>query len=181
MGVTATNAMGGPIKLYTGLVGVTEPATASAAPGAGLTDVGGTESGAVLTLSETYTKYQYDQVAMPVGADINTQAATLATNLAEPTLANLRLALNKLASAATDLEFFGDDLTNSSPQYAALVAVGKKPGGGPRLWVLRRCLASGNVGIPFKKDGQTVFPITWEAYFVSSSITPVRTDDTPGP
>jgi hypothetical protein len=40
-------------------------------------------------------------------------------------------------------------------------------------------LSTANVGVPFKRDGQTVFPVTFEAFYVSSSITAVRTDDTP--
>jgi hypothetical protein len=164
MGVTATNAMGGPIRLFTGLVGVTEPVNAGTAPGVGWTEVGGTEGGATLTLQQGLTTYKYDQVTMDVGADYQTEGAVVETNIAEPTLANLRLALNQAASAATDLEWGGRDLTNSSPLFSAVLLLGKKPGGGP-----------------FKRDGQTVFPVAWTAFYVSSSITAVRVDDTPGP
>jgi hypothetical protein len=179
--VTATNAMGGPIRLFTGLVGVTEPVNAGTAPGVGWTEAGGTEGGATLTLQQGLTTYKYDQVTMDVGADYQTEGAVVETNIAEPTLANLRLALNQAASAATDLEWGGRDLTNSSPLFSAVLLLGKKPGGGPRLWIVRRTLSTKDVGVPFKRDGQTVFPVAWTAFYVSSSITAVRVDDTPGP
>lgn len=180
MTVTATNAMGGPVRIFTGLVGATEPTNAGTAPGTGWTEVGGTEGGATLTLTQGYTDYDFDQIAMSPGADLTSQAAEVATNIGEPTLANLRTALNQAVDAATDLEVFGDDLTNDAPLYQAVALLGKKPGGGPRLWIVRRTLSTKSIGIPFKKNGQTVFPVTWTAYYVSSSIAAVRVDDTPG-
>lgn len=181
MTVTATNAMGGPVRVFTGLVGAVEPINAGTAPGVGWTDAGGTQGGATLTLGQAYTDYQFDQVGMKVGADLSSQMTEVTTNIAEATLANLRLLLNQAANAATNLEVLGDDLTNSSPLYSAILLLGKKPGGGPRMWVVRRTLSTKNIGVPFKKDGQTFFPVTWEGYYVSSSIKAVRIDDTPGP
>lgn len=180
MTVTSTNAMGGPITLWVGTFGATEPVNAGTAPATDWTQVGGTEGGATLTLTQGYTNYAFDQIAMSPGADLSSQAVSVATNLAEPTLANLRVAANQAVDAATDLELFGDDLTNDAPNYQAVLLQGKKPGGGPRMWVVRRCLSTKDIGIPFKKDGQTVFPVEFTGYYVSASITAVRVDDTPG-
>lgn len=181
MPVTGTNVMVGPITVLHGLVGAAEPANADEAPGVGWTDCGGTESAATLTLSQSYTSKQVQQVAMPVGAQLTEQGAQAAVTLAELTLANIRRALNMAASAATVVEFGGEDLTNSDPLYSAIMLRGRSPRGGPLLWILRRTLSTENIGIAFDKGGQTGIPVTWTAYYVSSSIKAARIDDTPAP
>jgi hypothetical protein len=180
MPVVATNTLQGPVTIYHGAFGATEPTDAETAPGVGWTDLGGTTDGATLTLGQTYSNMVVDQVAMPVGSRLTEQMTTVATNLAEATLANLRRVLNQATSAATTLEFGGEDIVNADPGYSAILLKGSAPGGAPRLWIVRRTLATESVGIPFQKDGMTVLPVTWTAYYVSSSIKAVKIDDTPG-
>lgn len=178
MTVTATNVMDGPITVFHGLFGVAEPLTASATPGAGWTDLGGTRGGATLTLGQTHRDQTVDQLPMPVGGQLTEQMVTVATQLAEVTLANLRRALNQASSAATTLEFGGEDLTNTAPTYSAILLKGRGPGGAARMWIVRRTLSTEGIGVPFQKDGDTVFPVTWKGYYVSASIKAVKIDDT---
>src|SRR4051812_39451996 len=101
--VTPTNVFSGPSDVWHGTFGATEPANALAAPGAGFTNVGGTDGGTTATIMQTYFDHEVDQVDMAVGARRTALAITVATTMAEPTLANLRRALNQAASAATKL------------------------------------------------------------------------------
>lgn len=179
MSVTPSNAMLGPVSIFTGTFGATEPVNAGTAPGVGWTDIGGTTDGATLTLGRTYTSMRFDQIGMDVGAQLTAQEVTVSTNMGEPTLANFRIALNLLDDAGTELEWGGEDIVNDEPNYRAVLLQGKKPGGGPRMWVVRRTLSVESIGVPFKVDGQTFFPVTWKGYYISPSVKAVRTSDTP--
>lgn len=181
MTVTVTNLLQGPAQLWVGTFGATEPANADAAPGTGWTSAGATDGGVKLAINQTYSSMVIDQIAIPVGARLNTQAFAIDTNLAEATLANLRSALNLAASASgTSLEL-DPTISNAEPNYAAVMLVGQRPGGGNRLVIIRRALSTANVGIEFKKDAKTVVPVTFSGYYVSAAVKPIKIDDTPGP
>lgn len=181
MAVQTENLLMGPVDVYHGAFGATEPTDAETVPGVGWTDLGGTDGGVTLTLGQTYTPMTVDQVAMAVDARLTDETISVATSLAEATLDNLRRARNALADAATEYEFGGELITNSSPLYGAILLRGQAPEGGPRLVVVRRTLSTENIGIPFQKTDKTVFPVTWTAYFVSASVRAVRVDDTVTP
>jgi hypothetical protein len=100
--ITPTNIFAAPADLYVASFGATEPANASAAPGAPWRDAGATGAAATLTLSQNYLKLRVQQTAMAVGAELQEQMVTIATSLAEPTLANLRTALNQVNSGGTN-------------------------------------------------------------------------------
>jgi hypothetical protein len=119
-----------------------------------------------------------DQVAMPVGSRKTEQTVAIATAMAEATLANLRMALNQATAVTTFVELDAD-ITNADPLYQAVCLEGQKPGGGPRRIFVRRTLSTEAIGMPFQKDGQTLVPVTFTAYYVSSTIKAVRIDDTP--
>ena len=97
---------------------------------------------------------------------------------AEGTLDNLRRSLNALPDLATEFEFGGALTGNEEPNYSAVFLLGQKPGGGPRLIVVRRALSTENVELAWTKDGKTMIPVTFTGYFVSESILAVRVDDT---
>jgi hypothetical protein len=178
--ITTTNVLQGLADIFTGVFGAAEPANTAAVIDSTLwTFTGATDGGATLTLAQSYSNKMVDQVALPVGAELVTQEASVAVNLAEATLANLRRAMNAAASAGTSWEL-DSDVRNSDPNFCAVLLKGKAPGGAPRLVIVRRALSTANVGVPFKKDGLTVFPVTWSAYYVSTSIKAVKVDDTPG-
>ncbi|MGH8571195.1 MAG: hypothetical protein ACREX8_01290, partial [Gammaproteobacteria bacterium] len=96
MAVTATNLILGPGSLYTGVFGVAEPADTAVAspPGAGWTDVGGTSDGVTLTVNQEFTELAVDQIVDVPGRRLTKRDMTIGTNLAEPTLDNLVVAMN---------------------------------------------------------------------------------------
>lgn len=179
MGVTVSNLLMGPATLYYGLVGALEPPSNATALGAPWTDAGGTSGGATLTIDQTFTDIaDLDQIGISPGSRRTKVGVKVATNLAEATLANLRLALNIAVSAATFLELDAN-IGNTDPLYGAVCLEGVKPGGGPRRCFVRRTLSVGSIGIPFQKDGTTLVPVEFDAYYVSTSVKVARIDDTP--
>lgn len=180
MSVTVTNLLQGPAAVWIGTFGATEPVNADAAPGTGWTNVGGTDGGAKLTVSQSYSNLTVDQIAMPVGSRMTDLSVSVDTSLAEATLANLKTALNMAAGAGTSLEL-DPTITNADPNYAAVLLIGQRPGGGNRLVIIRRALATGNVELAYAKDKQTVIPVTFSGFYVSAAVKPIKIDDTPGP
>ncbi len=178
MPVTTSNLLMGPAKISTGAVGSTEPPSNATALPVAWTDIGGTNGGATLNISQTYTPMTVDQVAMPVGARKTEQGVSIVTAMAEATLANLRMALNQAVAVTTFVELDAD-ISNADPLYQAVCLEGQKPGGGPRRVFVRRTLSTESIGIPFQKDGMTLVPVTFTAYYVSSTVKAIRIDDTP--
>lgn len=181
MTVTVTNSLLGPVEVHQGLTGVAEPVNTSVAFGTGWRDLGGTNGGATLTFQQGFTNIEFDQITMPAGARRSSQGAAVAVNLAEITLENLRVGLNDLATPVVgeedEVEFGGEDIVNTDPDYSAIGLKGMAPDGTPRLWIVRRTLSTENIGVPFQKAGQTLIPVTFTAYYVSSSIRAVRVSD----
>ena len=180
MGVTVTNLLAGPATIYVAPFGTTEPTTADATPDAAWVDVGGTDGGARLVMNTTYTPLTVDQIAGPVGSRLTDRTITVATSLAEATLANLRSALNLPVDVGTTLEVDAE-ISNEEPEYRAVMIVGQKPGGGNRLVILRRALSTESIEMAWTKDGKTMIPVTFSGYYVSSSVSSIKIDDTPTP
>lgn len=176
MPVTSTNLIQGPATLYTGIFGATEPATIATAPTTGWTDVGGTKDGVELEIADEYGVLDVDQIIYEVGRRRTKRVVSAKTQLAEATLANLALAIANTAPAAQVLE--GDDgLAAFAPAYQALLIDGIAPGGFRRRIILRKTLPTDSVGVAYKKDAQTLVPVTWTLHWVSSSIKPFKIED----
>lgn len=177
MPVTATNLIQGPAVMYTGIFGVTEPATIATAPGAGWVDVGGTQDGVSYSDATTLAKLMVDQIAMAAGATASERVVQIKTNLAEATLANLALATNNAAPAANVLTLDNGTVTQFVKPYQAILIDGLAPGGFRRRIIARRVLSMDAVEMAYKKDGQTLIPVTFEVFWVSSSVAPVIITD----
>jgi hypothetical protein len=175
--VTPVNVFSGPADVWLGNFGATEPPTALAAPATGWLNTGATSGGTTATIAQTYFEHEVDQVDISVGARRTKLEITAATTFAEPTLANLRRALNLATSAATKIEVSGDH-SNSEPNYAAILMQGPGPSGAPRLFVVRKVLSVENIGYAQTKDGLTVVAATFKGFYISSSVAPFIIDDT---
>lgn len=171
MAVTSTNLIQGPATIYGGTFGVAEPATVATVPGAGWVDFGGTKDGVELGINDEYGVLDVDQIIYEVARRRTKRVVTIKTSLAEATLANLALAINNTAPAASVLTA-DDGLTAFAPAYSALLLDGIAPGGFRRRIILRKVLATDSVGVAYKKDGQTLIPVTWSLHWVSTSIAP---------
>jgi hypothetical protein len=185
MTVTAANLVLGPADIYVGLFGATEPADGdvSAAPSsADWTGVGATLGGVTLTMEQQYANLEADQLTMPAGARRTSLAVTVKAKMAELTLENLTRALNMLTSDISSGSGYRSlsldpDNGTGEPNYAAILFDGIGPSGNRRRAIVRRNLATGAVETAATKDEQQGWEVTWNAYYVSSAIKPVKVVD----
>lgn len=193
MAPSATNLLAGAGSLHVGEFGATEPAdTAWATPlsGTDWPDRGGTDDGLTLTVSRELFALRMDQVVDAPGRRMSSREITLATNLAEVTLANMNMAWGQGDDAVTQggtggtaytaLDLEGDEAAMGEPTYRAVAFRGRAPGGNPRLVFGRKCLSTEDVEQAYKKDEQTFIPVTFTCHWVSTSVRPLRiVDGTP--
>lgn len=175
MAVTATNLIQGPASIYFAPFGSAEPATPLTAPATPWVDLGGTRDGVSMEDASEYSVLDVDQLVYEVARVRTKRAVTVKTSLAEATLANYARAVNDAApTTATGTSTFtpAKDTAAFLPPYGAIIVDGIAPGGFRRRVTLRKVLSTDNVELAYKKDGQTVIPVTFTLHYVSASIDP---------
>jgi hypothetical protein len=182
--VTATNLVQGPATLYSGAFGALEPtdATVNTTPAASSwTDVGGTDGGVKLTIDQSYTELEVDQIVDRVGSRLTKRNFVVETAMAEPTLANLSLALNGGTSAsAAGYASFDPSFASSAtqPTYKALLFDGWAPGGTfNRRVIVRKALSTDAVELDYTKDKKTMYGVKFSGHYVTASISPIHIVD----
>ncbi|MET9517415.1 hypothetical protein [Streptomyces sp. NPDC002994] len=183
MSVTTTNLIMGPATLYIANFGATEPldTAVNTTPAASAwTDLGGTQDGAKLNVDQTYTDLEVDQLVDVAGARLTKRLFTIETNLAEPTLENLKYLLNDgTAASGSGYKNFEPIYASSAtqPTYRAVLLDGFGPGQLRRRFIVRKVLSSDKVESTYKKDSQTLFTVKWSGFYVSSVIAPFKAID----
>lgn len=183
MAVTTTNLIMGPGTLYLGNFGATEPldTAINAIPAASAwTDLGGTQDGAKLTIDQTYTDLEVDQIVDVPGARLTKRLFTIETNLAEPTLENLKYALNDgTAASGAGFKSFEPIYASSAtqPTYRAAILDGFSPDQRRRRFIIRKVLSTEKVESTYKKDAQTLYTVKWSGFYVSAVIAPFKLID----
>jgi hypothetical protein len=193
LAVNAGNLIMGPARMYVAAFGSTEPTDASVTPNGTTTppsapwvDAGGTSGGVTYEVDNTYTDLEVDQITMPVGARLTAMKFTVTTKMSELTLTNLNTALNSVATIATNSGYTTYDINVGSsatqPTYAALILDGWAPtlaSGAPALRrvIVRKVLSQAKAALAWDKKTQQALDVTFQAYYVSSSIVPVHMVD----
>ena len=184
MAVTATNLVQGPATLYSGAFGALEPTDATVnttPPASSWTDVGGTDGGVKLTIAQSYTELDVDQIVDRVGSRLTKRDFTVETSMAEPTLANLSLALNGGTSAsAAGYASFEPSFASSAtqPTYKALLFDGWAPGGTfNRRVIVRKALSTDAIDLDYTKEKKTMYSVKFSGHYVSASIAPIHVVD----
>lgn len=188
MAVTVTNIIAGPGILYNALFGATEPAdsTVNTTPSASAwTDTGGTQDGVQITIDRDFLEMDVDQLVDMPGRRLTKRDTQVKTNLAEPTMLNLALAMNGgtiTASAAYQTYDPDDTVAATQPGYRALLFDGYAPQTAAaatmrRRFVVRKVLSIESIESSYKKDDMTLIPVTFAAHYVSSSIKAFRIID----
>lgn len=187
MSVTPDNLVQGPATLYSGsysLTGVGEPtdATVNATPAvSSWTDIGGTMDGLKITVDQSFSELEVDQLVDVVGSRIQKRVFTLETSCAEPTLANLAMATNTTAGASgagyTGTWDPTTDTSATQPAYFAILADGWAPNYKRRRVIGRKVLVTEKVEMAYLKDKQTVIPTTFKCHYVSAARTPIHVVD----
>jgi hypothetical protein len=181
--VTVTSLIQGPGTLYSGAYGATEPAdtAVNTTPAASAwTDLGGTQDGCKLSVDQTYSELEVDQITLRVGSRLTKQDFTIETSLAEATLENLSLVLNGGTSASgAGYKSFDPNVTSSAtqPNYFAIILDGYAPQQFRRRIIGRRMLNTDSVELAYTKDKQTLIPAKFAGHYVSNSITPFHLVD----
>ena len=191
MAVTPYNLVLGPATVYAGAFGTTEPTDASitpspGAPGAGWTDVGGTDGGVMFEIDGTYTDLHVDQIIMNVGSRLTDLNAMVTTQLSEQTQANLQVAMNSIMTLATGSGYATADLQVTSaatqPTYAGIIIDGWAPtlvsgAAARRRVIVRKVLSTPKVKLTYDRKTQGSYDVVFNAFYVSSSIVPVHIVD----
>lgn len=188
MPVTTTNLIAGPAVLYTGAFGATEPTDAlvgSSPSASAWTDAGGTQDGVEMTIDRDFLEMDVDQLVDMPGRRLTKRDYQVKTNLAEPTLANLSVAMNGgtvTASAAFQTYDPDDTVAATQPTYKAIILDGYAPqtvaaATMRRRFVIRKVLSIESIESSYKKDEMTLVPVTFGAHYVSASIKPFRIID----
>jgi hypothetical protein len=183
----------GPARLYVAPFGSSEPADSavtpngpSTPPSSPWTDVGGTDGGVTFETDNTYTDLSVDQIIMNVGARLTEMKMTVTSKLSEMTLANLQTSLNNIGTTGSGSGYATLDIPVSSaatqPTYAALIIDGWAPmlsSGAPALRrvIVRKVLSQVKASLAYDKKTQQALDVTFTAYYVSNSITPVHIVD----
>jgi len=184
--VTVANLILGPATVYQGAFGTTEPGDSSvnvSPPNSGVwTDVGGTLGGVTLSVDQTYTELMVDQLVDSVGRRLTKREFLVSTQLAEPTQANLSLALN--GSTTTSGSISGSGTYNTieplfatsatQPNYIALLLDGFDINSFRRRSIIRRSLSTAKVDYVMAKEKQTAFTVTFNGHYVSAAIAPIH-------
>ncbi|HEY9353684.1 MAG TPA: hypothetical protein VIP28_10550 [Nocardioides sp.] len=183
MSVTTTNLIQGPATLYKGDFGATEPADTdvNTTPAASSwTDLGGTQDGVKLTIDQTYSELEVDQITLRVGSRLTKQDFMIETSLAEATLENLSIVLNGgTAASGSGYKSFEPNVTSSAtqPNYFALILDGYAPEQLRRRVIGRRMLNTDSTELAYTKDKQTLIPAKFAGHYVSSVIVPFHIVD----
>src|ERR1044072_1848137 len=183
MSVTVTSLIQGPGTLYSGAYGATEPtdtAVNTTPASSAWTDLAGTQDGVKLSVDQTYSELEVDQITLRVGSRLTKQDFTIETSLAEATLENLSLTLNGSTSASgAGWKSFDPNVTSSAtqPNYFAVILDGYAPNQFRRRIIGRRMLNTDSVELAYTKDKQTLIPAKFAGHYVSASITPFHIID----
>jgi len=188
MAVTTTNIIVGPADLYAAPFddSVVEPVDPSEALDPGWIDLGGTDDGVSLTVSQSWESHMCDQVADYIASSLTERNAKVSTNLVESTLENLQVVLNGgtitdvAAGAGTAGTSTYDpvvDLVANDPTYYSILVRGKAPNGFQRVFIIRRVLSLDDVEFSYTKAGKSMWSVTWTGHYVSQSIAPFRVRD----
>lgn len=189
MSGTVENLIQGTGFLYVGALDAEEPtddALHTPPDDSVWTSLGFTQDGITLNFEQEFSELAVDQVVDVPGRRLVGRDLMFGTNLAEPTLKNLKFALN--GGTLSEETTAGEDTSGiqsyqpennptGEPNYAKLLFDGLGPNGRPRRVLVRKALQVGNVGSSYQKDGQTLFPVELRAHYVSSSIAPYKVVD----
>lgn len=190
-GQAAYEVIMGAGRLYVGdfsLTGANEPfdiAVNTTPQASAWTDVGFTNDGVTYTVNQTFSNMMVDQVADPVGAKMTERVVTIATNMAQATLENVKYALNTgtittgSGFKSLEPEYDGDEL---QPTYRAIIFDGFAPASAAgvvkrRRFLVRKVLSVEAVGVAYKKGDLTLIPVTFGSFYVSQTLAPFKIVD----
>jgi hypothetical protein len=154
----------GPAEIYIAATGTAFPAV-NADPGAGWTDLGMTEGGVHVQMSQTINNITTDQYTAPVKGVRSEESLVVSFSLAELTLDKFALALNN----ATVVSVAGPPATKEIPLYRgvpvarhSLLVRGPSPYGPWNMqWQIPAVMQTENPEVAYVKDDKSVLNVAW--------------------
>lgn len=141
--------------------------------GGAYVDVGYTEDGVRFEYGVEKNLIRVEERTYPIKETINTESLKVTANLAEATLANLFKAMAGASQVGNVITIGG-----GVDKEMSVKIVGKNPAGFNRTIELPVAVASGTVGLAWRKNEKTVVPVTFEAIESTAGILGTITDAT---
>jgi len=178
--VDTANMMVGPGKMRWAPVGTDDALiVASGTPtwGGTWTEVGSTDGGVQFSIAKDYANHDVDQVADWVASTITSRHTMMQTNLVESgNLAKLSLVNNGGVSASVNASWDKyeptTDLIATQETYIMVSVEGKTLAGKSWIAVARRVLNVDSVQFDFKKDGKTMYSLSFAGHYVDDTHPP---------
>lgn len=187
MAITPFNVIQGPARLFAAAFGTslttylgTDPATLAVTTP--FVDVGGTTGGVTVEIDETMSDIHVDQLLDPVGARTTARTIQVTTTMMETEISNLIMALNGATTqpSVTNATTLALTTTTSAtqPTYSSLIIDGWGPTlsagtAATRRFVVQKVLSQPKISLKYDMTNQATVAITFTAYYVSSSVSPI--------
>jgi hypothetical protein len=178
--VNPAQMMVGPGKLRWAAVGTDDAAIVAAyTPNwTSWTDVGSTDGGVQMSIAKDYANHEVDQVADWVASTITSRHVTVQTNVVEAgDMAKLALVNNGGTTTPSfnpswDKYEPTTDLIATQETYISVALEGITLAGKKRIIVCRRALNVDSIAFEFKKDGKTMYALSFAGHYVSDTTAP---------
>ena len=126
--------------------------------GGAYVDVGFTEDGVRMEYTAAKLAIRVEEKTYPLTQVIDTEDLKVIANLAEATLQNIYLAIAGSAKVGNVLT-----IGAGADKEMSVKIIGKNPAGFNRTIEIPVAVASGTVGVAFRKKEKTIVPVTFEA------------------
>jgi len=120
--------------------------------------VGYTEDGVSVNYTPTYTDIEVEEEVNPVRSMLTKEVTEIIVNMAETSLFNIDKAIAGSILAGSVITIGG-----GTAKEMSVKVVGKNPAGFDRTIECYKCVATGTVGMKFRKNEKTVCPVTFKA------------------
>jgi hypothetical protein len=141
--------------------------------GGSYVNVGYTEDGVQISYEPSFAFIEVEEEVNPLKAMITKETIEITANLAESTLFNMDKAMAGSVLAGSVVSVGAGVLKEMS-----IRVVGKNPAGFNRTIEFYKCIASGRVGMSYKRDEKTVVPVTFTALKETGQNVMTLTDST---
>src|SRR6187402_1194594 len=176
MGVDVSKILAGPVDVFAGPVGITEPTLADFLTfdfvAGGWRDCGGSNGGVKMVIAQSFGKVTADQTVDILGSLASERSVTCELSLLESTMDNWKMANNggTVVTGANGSSF--EPVTNTvttPPEYQAMALRGTSAMNGKKsVLILRRTLTTSDVAWSHVKDNAVMFGITKTSHYVSA-------------
>jgi len=122
------------------------------------TDVGYTEDGVTFNYSSDITEVRVEEETFPIGAKLASEAMEIVCNMAESSLYNIDKAIGGSVLNGSILRIGSGVLKEMSIKLTGIT-----PAGFARTYYFPRVVATGSVGMSFRRAEKTIVPVTFRA------------------